>query len=177
MSLSRLRVPAGYAAFLLVLALARPSLAALALAAPVALAGEAVRVWASGHIDKTRALATGGPYAHTRNPLYLGSVLLGVAVGIGTGSVWALLPLLAYFAVFYPAVIRQEESFLRGKFKLEYSRWAQDVPLLLPRLRPGGPRASRFSWERVRGNREWRTALALPVVLALLYARAHLLRW
>ena len=78
----------------------------------------------------------------------------------------------AYFAVFYPAVIREESAFLARRFPEEYAAWARDVPAFLPRLRPAGPRASRFDWHRVRANREWRAAAALPVVAALLLARA-----
>jgi protein-S-isoprenylcysteine O-methyltransferase Ste14 len=168
---SRLRVPAGYLLGILVLALARPSPASLAAGSAIGLAGEALRLWASGHIDKTRALATGGPYAHTRNPLYLGSLVMGVGVAVAAASVWAALAVAVYFAAFYPSVMREEARFLRERFPREYADWAAMVPLFLPRLAPGGPRATSFSWERVRRNREWRTALALPALAALLWVR------
>ena len=174
MRLSRLRVPAGWLAGLLLLALARPSPATLLVGAALAAAGEAVRLWASGHIEKTRRLATGGPYAHTRNPLYVGSALLGLGLAAATASPWVLLAVAAYFAAFYPSVIREESRFLREKFGAEYAAWAEAVPVFLPRPLPGGPRESRFDWARVRANREWRTALALPLLVALLYARG---RW
>lgn len=174
MRLSRLRVPAGWLAGLLLLALARPSPATLLLGAGLAAAGEAVRIWASGHIEKTRRLATGGPYAHTRNPLYVGSALLGLGLAAATASPWVLAAVAAYFAAFYPPVIREESAFLREKFGAEYAAWAEEVPAFLPRPSPGGPRSSRFDWARVRANREWRTALALPLLVAVLYARG---RW
>ncbi len=144
------------------------------LAAPLVALGEVIRLWASGHIEKTSSLATGGPYAHTRNPLYLGSLLLGAGVAVAAWSPWVALAVTLYFAAFYPPVVREEASFLAGKFGEEYAAWAREVPILLPRLLPGGPRATRFDWARVRGNREWRTALALPVLLLLLAARASL---
>jgi protein-S-isoprenylcysteine O-methyltransferase Ste14 len=172
--LSRLRVPAGWLAGGLLLALARPSPATLLIGAALAAAGEAVRLWASGHIEKTRRLATGGPYAHTRNPLYVGSALLGLGLAAASASPWVLLAVAAYFAAFYPPVIREESRFLREKFGAEYAAWAEAVPVFLPRPSPGGPRGSRFDWARVRANREWRTALALPLLVALLYARG---RW
>lgn len=174
MRLSRLRVPAGWLAGLLLLALARPSPTTLLVGAALAAAGEAVRLWASGHIEKTRRLATGGPYAHTRNPLYVGSALLGLGLAAATASPWVLAAVAAYFLAFYPPVIREEERFLREKFGAEYAAWAEAVPVFLPRPSPGGPRGSRFDWARVRANREWRTALALPLLVALLYARG---RW
>jgi protein-S-isoprenylcysteine O-methyltransferase Ste14 len=168
---SRLRVPFGYAVGLLVLILARPSPFSLLLALPLGVIGEGIRIWASGHIDKTRSLATGGPYAFARNPLYLGSLLLALGVAVASASVWVLLAVAAYFAAFYPSVMREEAGFLREKFAVEYGEWAAEVPAFLPRLTPGGPRASRFTWERVGRNREWRTALGLLVVAALLCLR------
>ena len=174
MSVSRYRVPAGHAMGVLVLLLARPRPATLLAGSALALLGEAVRVWASGHIEKTRALATGGPYAHTRNPLYVGSLFLAVGVAVASASVWVMLAVAGYFLAFYPAVMREEADFLRGRFGAAYAEWAAAVPLFVPRLTPGGPRASRFAWARVKMNREWQAALALPAVVALLYARG---RW
>ncbi|HEY7411420.1 MAG TPA: isoprenylcysteine carboxylmethyltransferase family protein [Vicinamibacteria bacterium] len=171
---SRLRVPVGYLAGLAVLALARPTPRSLAMALPLALAGEALRVWASGHLRKTQALATGGPYAHTRNPLYLGSLLIALAVGAACRSVWAVLVVAAYFLAFYPAVMREEARFLAERFPEDHGRWSAAVPLFRPRLRPAGPRASRFDWGLVRANREWRTAAALPLLALVLLLRPRL---
>jgi protein-S-isoprenylcysteine O-methyltransferase Ste14 len=169
--MSRWRVRIGYLVGLLALALARPTAGSLSGAALLAFIGEALRVWASGHIEKTERLATGGPYAHTRNPLYLGSLLIALAVATAGRSPAVALLVFAYFGVFYPAVMREEALFLRAKFPEQYAAWADEVPLFLPRLTPGGQRLSRFCWPRVARNREWRTALALPLVAALLWAR------
>jgi protein-S-isoprenylcysteine O-methyltransferase Ste14 len=171
---SRLRVPLGWLLGVVVVALARPSALSLLAGAPLALIGEAIRLWASGHIEKTRVLATGGPYAHTRNPLYVGSLLMALGVSVATASPWSALAVAAYFAAFYPSVMREEAAFLAGKFGDSYAAWASEVPVFVPRLTPGGPRASRFSWARVAANREWRTLFALPAAAALFYAR-HLL--
>lgn len=173
-SRSGLRVPAGYAVGLLVLLVARPRLGWLPAAFFLILAGEAVRLWASGHIEKARTLATGGPYAHTRNPLYLGSLLMGLGAGVAAASPWAVLAIAVYFAAFYPAVMREEAAFLRQRFADDYARWELGVPAFFPRLTPAGPRASRFAWHRVRENREWNTAFAIPVLLSALVAWA---RW
>ena len=171
---SRYRVSCGWLVGGLVLLLSHPTAGALLLGAPLVAAGELVRLWASGHIEKTQSLATGGPYAHTRNPLYVGSLLMALGVGIATASPWAVLAVAAYFAAFYPAVIREESRFLADKFAAEYAAWAAAVPAFLPRPWPAGPRASRFAWRRVRLNREWRTVLALPALLIVLYARGRL---
>jgi protein-S-isoprenylcysteine O-methyltransferase Ste14 len=174
---SRYRVTVGWLVGLLVLALARPSLVSLLAALPLALAGEVVRLWASGHIEKTKCLATGGPYAHSRNPLYLGSLLIAFGVAIACWNLWVLLAVAVYFLAFYPSVMREEAAFLAGKFPAAYAEWAAAVPLFWPRPTPGGQCSSRFDWARVRTNREWRTAAALPLLAALLFALPHVRRW
>jgi protein-S-isoprenylcysteine O-methyltransferase Ste14 len=165
---SRYRVPAGWLVGLLVIAFARPTPSSLLLGLPLALVGEVIRVWASGHIEKTKRLATGGPYAHSRNPLYVGSLLIALGVGIACASPWVVLAVAVYFLAFYPPVMREEAEFLAAKFPSDYAAWSGAVPLFWPRLAPGGPRVSRFEWERVRMNKEWRTALTLPLLAALL---------
>ena len=169
---SRLRVPLGYLFGLVALWLARPDPLPLGLGLGLAALGEGIRLWASGHIEKTRTLATGGPYAHCRNPLYFGSVVMGLGAAIAAASPWVALAIGAYFAAFYPSAMHSEADFLRQKFPREYAEWSLAVPLFLPRVTPGGPRLSTFSWERVARNKEWRTALALPGVALLLYLRS-----
>ena len=168
MKLSRLRVPLGYAVGALVVVLARPRTGSVATGMAIAVLGEAIRIWASGYIEKTSRLATGGPYAHTRNPLYVGSALMALGVAVASASVWVVLAVAMYFAVLYPPVIREEAAFLAARFPEEYAAWVREVPAFLPRLRPAGPRRGAFQWDRVRSNREWRTAAALPVVAGLL---------
>ena len=168
---SRYRVAAGWLLGVFVLALARPTPRSILLGLPLVVLGEAIRLWASGHIEKTLRLATGGPYAHSRNPLYLGSVLLALGVAVACASPWVVLAVALYFLAFYPSVMREEAAFLERRFP-EYAAWAQAVPLFWPRPLPGGPRESRFEWARVRVNREWRTAAALPLLAAILYARS-----
>ncbi|MGD8898184.1 MAG: isoprenylcysteine carboxylmethyltransferase family protein [Acidobacteriota bacterium] len=168
---SRYRVAAGWLLGVIVLALARPTAMSILLGLPLALAGEAIRIWASGHIEKTQKLATGGPYAHARHPLYVGSVLLALGVAVASASVWVVLAVAVYFLAFFPAVMREESEFLAKKFPGEFTAWAAKVPPFWPRLTPGGPRSSRFEWGRVSLNREWRTALALLAITGLIYAR------
>ena len=173
---SRYRVPAGWVVGVLVVALARPTPSSLLLGLPLAVLGESLRIWASGHIEKTKTLATGGPYAHSRNPLYVGSLLIALGVALACASPWVVLAVAAYFLAFYPSVMREEEAFLAGKFKEAHAAWSAAVPMFWPRPTPAGPRASRFEWARVAANREWRTAAALPFLAALLLALPHLRR-
>jgi protein-S-isoprenylcysteine O-methyltransferase Ste14 len=168
---SRLRVPFGYAIGALVLLFARPTPRSIALGLPLALLGEAFRIWASGHIDKTRALATGGPYAHTRNPLYVGSGAIALGAALACWSPWVAAAAVGYFLAFYPRLVREEAAFLAGRFPEEYARWSAHVPLFVPRLWPSGPRVSRFAWPQVARNREWRTLFAVPAAFGLLYLR------
>jgi protein-S-isoprenylcysteine O-methyltransferase Ste14 len=171
---SRYRVPAGWLLGVLVLVLARPTPSSILLGLPLVVAGEACRIWASGHIEKTQKLATGGPYAHCRHPLYLGSALMALGVGVASSSLWVVLAVAVYFLAFFPSVMREETAFLANRFPDEFAAWSAVVPPFWPRLTPGGPRSSRFEWPRVSRNREWRTVMALPAVAVLLYSRTLL---
>jgi protein-S-isoprenylcysteine O-methyltransferase Ste14 len=172
---ARFRVAAAYLLALLVVFLSRADARSLALALPLALIGASIRVWAAGHLDKGRILATGGPYAHTRNPLYFGSAILGTAAGMASGSAAAAIAILIYFAAFYPAAISGETADMRAKFASEYPEWERAVPGFLPRLAPAGPRRTRFAWSRVAANREWRALLAVPLLAVVLLLRSRLL--
>lgn len=168
MKLSRIRVRAGYVAGLIVVVFAAPTEGSLALGGALALAGETIRIWASGHIQKTLALATGGPYAHTRNPLYVGSVIMAAGLLVAAFHPAAVAAGAIYLGVFYPTIIREEAAFLRSKFGDAYDAWAREVPLFLPRLTPGGPRETRFETARLLANHEWRTVIGLLAIAAFL---------
>ena len=156
------------------IALARPRPWSLLAGLALGLVGEAIRIWASGHIEKTRVLATGGPYAHTRNPLYLGSTLMAAGIALRSAARRGRARGRDLLLAFYPAAIRaRRRSWPRGSGRLR--PMGARVPAFLPRPTPGGPRASRFSWARVGANREWRTLLAVPLALVLLWARGRYL--
>jgi protein-S-isoprenylcysteine O-methyltransferase Ste14 len=166
---ARLRVPAG---FLLVAAfawLSRPTLESLAWGAPASIAGLLLRGWAAGHLAKNRQLATTGPYAHTRNPLYLGTLL--VASGLSIAAQSALLAFLfaVVFAFVYLPVIELEEQHLRKLFP-EYARYAERVPRLGVRL-PGSTRDG-FRWELYLKNQEYQAVAGYVGGLLLLYWKA-----
>jgi len=171
LNLSRVRVRAGYTAGALALFFAEPTTESLIRGGILALVGELIRLWASGHIEKTHRLATGGPYAHTRNPLYVGSVLMALGLLVAARHPVAVVAGLAYLLVFYPVIIREEARFLRAKFSDAYSAWARHVPLFFPRLTPGGPRESKFQVSRLLANREWRSVLGLVLLGAFLLWR------
>jgi protein-S-isoprenylcysteine O-methyltransferase Ste14 len=130
---TRMRVPLGFAFAAAYFWFAAPTWLSILIGAICSLIGLAVRAVASGHIRKNAALATTGPYAYTRNPLYLGSVLMALGFVIAARNWWIGLAALAMFLIIYIPVIKAEEVYLRGIFP-DYSQYAANVPRLLPRL-------------------------------------------
>jgi protein-S-isoprenylcysteine O-methyltransferase Ste14 len=169
----RIRVPLGFAFAAAYIWLARPTIASIAVGSGIALIGLCIRALASGHVQKNEVLATTGPYAYTRNPLYLGSLVLAVGFLIAARSWW--LPLIAagmLLAIYFP-VIRSEEAFLRSRFP-EFDDYASQVPRLVPRLRPyGNPsRPNSFSWHLYWKHREYNAALGAGMMIAALIAKS-----
>lgn len=163
----RIRVPLGFlfAAFFLVLA--HPRWWSIAAGSAVALAGVWIRAVSSGHVKKNEELATSGPYAYTRNPLYFGSIV--IAAGFALASLrWEIAAaLLLMFVLIYVPVIRGEEQFLHQRFA-EYSDYCARVPRLLPRLRAGEQGRSHFSRELYLKHREYNALLGTLAVIAAL---------
>jgi protein-S-isoprenylcysteine O-methyltransferase Ste14 len=131
----RIRVPLGFAFAVLYFWLARPSWPSLAFGAVLIIPGLAIRALASGHVRKNEALAMSGPYAYSRNPLYLGSLLIGIGFALAARSWWVGVVLIAMFFAIYVPVIRSEEAFLRERFP-EFEAYAKAVPRMIPRITP-----------------------------------------
>lgn len=167
---ARLRVPSGFVLVAAFAWLARPSLASLAWGVPVSLAGLAVRGWAAGHLAKNQELATSGPYAYVRNPLYAGTLLVAAGLVLAARR-WELALLFAAVFVFvYLPVIEQEEQHLRKLFP-DYASYAARVPLLLPRARAEGS-PQRFRPALYLRNQEYQAFAGYLVGLALLIWKA-----
>lgn len=166
----RIRVPLGFifAAFFLWLAQPRPW--SLAAGAVVALLGVGIRTLASGHVKKNEELATSGPYAYTRNPLYLGSVVIAAGFTLAALRWEIVVVAVAMFLVIYVPVIRDEERFLRTKFA-NYADYCARVPRLLPRLRAGAAGRSCFSVALYRQHREYNSLLGTLLVIVALVAK------
>ena len=157
--------PVGIAAFWF----ARPQPKWLLCGAGIAALGLLLRGYAAGHLRKHKQLATSGPYAYTRNPLYLGSVLLGAGFSVASHS-WISTALLAgYLLVFYPAVIRREEKELKALYGAAFVEYAARVPAFLPHLSPAKLSTERFSWLLYQRNREYEAAIGLAVAMAVLW--------
>ena len=161
--LARYRVRLGFVVAAAALGLARPTPRSLAIGALVAVVGEAIRIWAAGHLEKGREVTSSGPYRFTRHPLYLGSSIIGLGLAIASASwiVWALV--VAYLTATFTSAIRSEEGHLTQKFGDTY-----------PAYRDGRVVDARrtFSVARVMANREYRAMAGLAAALALLSWKA-----
>ena len=134
--------------------------------------GEVVRFWSAGYISKDDVIATGGPYAHVRNPLYFGSLLLAVGYGLISGL--GLLGVgftVALFLVFHLAAILYEEKFLTQKFGEPYLDYVKRVPRLLPSPWPRTTGTGGFTWAQSLKNREQTSALFALIFVLLLSLR------
>lgn len=129
----RVRVPLGFLFAVLYLWLAHPAAWSILCGSGVAAAGLAVRALASGYVRKNEDLATTGPYAYTRNPLYLGSIIIAIGFALAARSWMILIVLFVMFVAIYLPVIRGEEAFLRERFP-EFADYERRVPRLLPRI-------------------------------------------
>ena len=172
-TIQRMRVPLGFLTAALFVLGARPTWLSLALGAPIALLGAGIRGWASGHLRKNAELATSGPYAHTRNPLYFGSFVMVAGFALAGNNPWVALWLVGAFLLIYRPVMRAEVAHIRQLFGAAYDEWAQHVPLFLPRLSPYRPNrlkddARAFDWSQYVHHREYRALLGVLIVIGLL---------
>jgi protein-S-isoprenylcysteine O-methyltransferase Ste14 len=173
-----LRVPLGFVCAALFVFLARPWAATLAAGAVVSILGLALRAWSAGHIRKNDALATSGPYAFTRNPLYLGSFLLGLGFTIAAAR-WVLAAaFVALFLGIYLPVMRVEAKQLATLFGDSHRDYARAVPLFLPRLMPYRDRTvgKKFDPSLYLRYREYRAGLGLLIAWGVLVIKTYYLR-
>ena len=157
---------------------AQPTPIRLLWGSAVALGGLLLRAAGAGHLAKNRRLATSGPYAYTRHPLYLGSAIAGVGFCVAGGPWWFFLLLAAFLGAVYWPVIRREEIHLRQLFPEEFGNYAQSVLFLFPGraalpARQGEP--NRFSWELYWKNREYRAFLAYVAIVFVLLGKMLLM--
>ena len=157
--LARRRVPLGFGAALVAVIFARPTWETWAAGFVVAIVGEAIRVWAAGHLEKSREVTRTGPYRWTRHPLYVGSSLIAFGVIIAAWHPLVTIVTTIYMASTLTAAIRTEEAFLRAAFGDTYDRYSASA---------AEPMARRFSLERAFRNREYRAAAGLLIGFALL---------
>ena len=172
----RLRLPLGFLLGGAYLIFARPTVIGLITGGAIAFVGVVIRAWAAGHIMKDNRLATTGPYAHTRNPLYFGSFL--IAAGFAIAVHWTLLLLvIAFFVLVYAPNIEREKRHVSTRFGEQYDEYAANVPAFIPRGTPwrqenadGGS----FSWALYMKHEEWKAGVTYLLVLGWLAFRGAL---
>lgn len=165
----RVRVPLGFAFAILYFWLARPTVKSILIGSALIIPGLLIRALASGQLQKNEQLATAGPYAYTRNPLYLGSLILSIGFALASRSWWIVAGIVLLFFAIYLPVIRGEEVFLRERFP-EFDEYARQVPRLLPRVSVAGKNGT-FSWDLYWKHREYNATLGAAGLLVALVAK------
>jgi protein-S-isoprenylcysteine O-methyltransferase Ste14 len=166
----RVRVPLGFVFAILYFCLAKPTVQSILIGAALVIPGVLIRALASAQLQKNEQLATAGLYAYTRNPLYLGSLILSIGFALASRSWWIVGGIVVLFFAIYLPVIRGEEVFLRERFP-EFDDYAHQVPRLFPRLSAPGTSRGAFSWDLYRKHREYNAALGAAGMLAALVTK------
>ncbi len=174
----RARVPLGFVVAALFLIFARPSWTTLAWGLLLIVPGLWLRAYAAGYVKKNAELTRTGPYAYTRNPLYLGSMSIAAGFAVAAGRWWLAVLLIVMFLAIYVPTILSEEEYLRGAFP-QFEEYAERVPRLLPRLTPArfedtDRGMGRFSPDRYRHHREYNASIGAAALYVALMLRMWL---
>ena len=162
-------MPLGFVFAAVFLWLARPTWLTMLTSLVLVVPGVWLRAYASGYVRKNAELTTSGPYAYTRNPLYLGSMMIAFGFAWASALWWIAVLLAVLFAVIYIPTIRGEETYLRGQFP-GFGAYSAQVPRLLPRLTaaPTEQGAGEFSRELYMKHREYNAAMGAAAIYAAL---------
>jgi protein-S-isoprenylcysteine O-methyltransferase Ste14 len=169
-ALARLRVTLGFVFGAIVLALARPTPRSMAIGLSIAAVGEAIRIWAAGHLNKAREVTASGPYRWIAHPLYVGSSVMGVGLAIACASLTAATMIVAYLVTTLTAAIKSEENFLRRAFGDQYELYRESQRAR--RLMSPSAGRRRFSMAQAMANREYRAVAGFVVAILLLVLKA-----
>lgn len=154
------------------LVLARPNVYSLLAGMGFIILGLLCRGWACGHLIKDRELTTSGPYRFTRNPLYLGSLLIAIGVTASSRSWWVAGLFVLNFLAFYSAAIFRERKVMQKLFPDAYAEFSRQVPLFFPSWKPNpNARGKAFSWELYKSNKEYRALQAAVLFYLFLTLR------
>ena len=169
--IQRFRVPLGFVFTAIFLFFASPTPLTLIIGAIVAVIGLLIRAWSSGHIRKNKTLAISGPYAYTRNPLYVGSFIMGLGFTIAAGVWWLAILFAIFFLGIYLPVMRTEAQELTAIFGEDFAKYAEAVPLFIPRLtayKDENSSPNKFEMELYLKYREYRAAIGVALALGVL---------
>jgi len=164
--LARFRVALGWVFGPLVLLLAEPTTGSLVVGFAIALAGESLRFWAAGHLNKSREVTASGPYRWFSHPLYVGSSIMGLGLGIASHSLIAIGLIALYLALTLTAAVRTEEAHLRQLFGDYYDRFKRGE------LLRDSEAHRRFSFAQAMANHEPRAVAGLVLAWLLLFFKA-----
>ena len=164
---ARTRVPVCITLAVAACALSKPTAESLLAGIFIGTAGLAVRAWAAGHLRKNEELAVSGPYAHVRNPLYVGSLLAGVGLGVATAYLVLSAVIATVFLAWFLPVVREEEDHMR-KILPGFIEYEQRVPRFLPTLAPRYASRTSFEWRLFLRNREYTALLGFAALAAIL---------
>ena len=157
--LARFRVFLGFVFAAITLWLATPTRNSLLIGSAIMIAGECLRIWAAGHLEKSTEVTRSGPYRFTRHPLYAGSSLIGIGFAIAARHLVVAAIVVVYLLLTLTAAMRSEEAHLREKFGDQYDAYAE---------KRAAPMQRSFSWRRAIHNREYQAMLGVAAVLAIL---------
>jgi protein-S-isoprenylcysteine O-methyltransferase Ste14 len=169
----RIRVPLGFLFAAFYIWRARPTWLSILVGVLVSCFGLIIRASAAGQVKKDRELTTTGPYAYVRNPLYLGSILLGVGFALAARDISIFVFLALYFVLIYVPVIQGEQKYLRSQFPA-YADYIQRVPSLLPRTVWFPGMTNGFSRELYFRHREYNSLLGAAAIVVVLIAKIFL---
>jgi protein-S-isoprenylcysteine O-methyltransferase Ste14 len=169
-TLARLRVALGFVFGVLALVLAQPTARSLTIGMSIAAAGELLRIWAAGHLRKSREVTVSGPYRWLPHPLYVGSSVMGVGLAIAASSALVAVLIAVYLIATLTAAIKSEEAFLRRTFGEQYDLYRSGVTA--KRRERGAESRRRFSLQQAIANREYRAVIGLGATILLLVWKA-----
>jgi protein-S-isoprenylcysteine O-methyltransferase Ste14 len=174
-ALARYRISFSLLFVIVYLIISKPSLQFFFFGVPLIIAGEALRIWASGYLHKATKLTTSGPYAFIRNPLYLGNFLLGLGFILIAWNLFLFIVFLLLFVFLYYITIRFEEQRMLKLFDKHYLHYKHCVPSIIPRLPPYQGEKEKFKWKQVKKNREYRAIVGITVLFVIQLLKALLI--
>jgi protein-S-isoprenylcysteine O-methyltransferase Ste14 len=139
---------------------------------PLIIAGESLRIWASGYLHKATKLTTSGPYVFVRNPLYVGNFLLGLGFILLAWNLYLFIFFILLFVFLYYATIKSEEERLQKLFGKPYLQYKNNVPSIIPRLKLYQGEKEKFKWTQVRENREYRAVVGIIILFVIQLVKA-----
>jgi len=173
--IQRWRIRAGYSGIIIVIILARPNWISIIAGFSLCSIGLLIRTWAAGHLIKEKKLTVSGPYQYTRNPLYLGNIILGLSIVLVSYSWWVLIVFAVYALLFYPSAVKGEKRRMKELFPEKYEEYSQKVPLFFPSIKRNYPvEDNKFSFLIYKKNKEYRALFGALLFWMIMIGKALL---